>query len=446
MIGGIICLLVFAFCYTASRLSLAKGIASVLAVGYLYGITRANFTDQATYFAFDVALIGLYAAQLFKPQDGPMTPRAKSLHLWLLILTLWPTLLAFVPIQTPLVSLVGLRGNIFFLPILLLGSRLVGDDLTELSLWIAALNLIALTFAIAEFAWGVERFFPANAVTEILFKSGDASEDGALRIPSCFSSAHAYAGTMVVSMPFLLASWVRKQTAGLIKIACSIGMICAIFGVLLASTRQHFLMLAVVLLAANVTMKINASVRVAVVLCLAIVGVVVSQQERMQRFTKLKDTDDVKARVAISVNESFWDVALQYPLGNGMGGGGTNMPSFIAGQLRNRVLIENEYARILLEQGWMGFALWISFFLWAFSRTPVGTHSWIPGRKVAGITSAAYCATAFIGLGLLVSIPQSLLILLSLGWFVSGGPSDPNPSTGTELLDVNPVIEAQVGV
>ena len=59
------------------------------------------------------------------------------------------------------------------------------------------------------------------------------------------------------------------------------------------------------------------------------VGWLVSVTPRMQRFFTLSDTEYVKQRVGWSVNESFLDMALDYPMGNGLGGGGTSVPYFL---------------------------------------------------------------------------------------------------------------------
>jgi len=87
---------------------------------------------------------------------------------------------------------------------------------------------------------------------------------------------------------------------------------------------------------------------------LAVVGTLVAVSPRMQRFVTLENTSYLKSRVSSSVNANLFTLALDYPLGNGLGGGGTSIPYFLLTQLHNPVVIENEYARIMLEQGLPG--------------------------------------------------------------------------------------------
>ena len=97
-----------------------------MAVGYGYGILRANFPDTWTYLTFDAGRArALHAGQLWRPLTLEQRRQAHDLRLWLVALIAWPALLFFLfPSDSPLVELVGLRANIFLLPFLLLGSRL----------------------------------------------------------------------------------------------------------------------------------------------------------------------------------------------------------------------------------------------------------------------------------------------------------------------------------
>ena len=72
--------------------SLAAGICAVLGVGYAYGLVRANMPGMASYMLFDVAVAGLYAAQVLRP--GPVISRnTQQLTLLWVLLTAWPILL-----------------------------------------------------------------------------------------------------------------------------------------------------------------------------------------------------------------------------------------------------------------------------------------------------------------------------------------------------------------
>src|ERR1043165_60086 len=169
----ILCFGAFLVCYLAGRRSLVSGLVFTLAVGYAYGIIRANLPEAFSHFLFDSAVVGLYLAQLFRTLTPAQQFRTQTLRPWLEFLIAWPLVLFVIPAQALPVQLVGLRGAIFFLPFVLIGARLEPEERFELASWLAALNLIVLAVAIAEFFVGVERFFPKNVVTEIIYKSKD---------------------------------------------------------------------------------------------------------------------------------------------------------------------------------------------------------------------------------------------------------------------------------
>jgi hypothetical protein len=209
MISIALCGLAFLLCLQAARRSLVAGLCSLIAVGYVYGIVRANFPDGFSHLIFDCGVLGLYAVQLRQPQPRWQFVRSEDLRNWLTVLMAWPILLFAVPWQDPLIQLVGLRGSIFLLPFLLLGARLTGDDVYKLALWLSVLNLLAAALGVVEFFVGVEPFFPRNAITDTIYRSKDLADYTAYRIPSSFSSAHAYAGTMVMTIAIIGGAWVQ---------------------------------------------------------------------------------------------------------------------------------------------------------------------------------------------------------------------------------------------
>jgi hypothetical protein len=134
----------------------------------------------------------------------------------------------------------------------------------------------------------------------------------------------------------------------------------------------------------------------------------------------LQDVEMVSGRIAGGVNMGFLDLAADYPFGNGLGGGGTSIPYFLNPRIENPVGMENEYARIMLEQGLVGLGLWIVFIVWLLTRLGQGpADPWFLGRRLAWGTCAAYFATGLIGTGLLTSVPQTCLLLLNAGWIAS---------------------------
>ena len=162
---------------------------------------------------------------------------------------------------------------------------------------------------------------------------------------------------------------------------------------------------------------LSAPIRWLVALCG--IGLLVFTQERLQRFEQLSDTELVTQRFASSVNSGFAELIGRYPLGNGLGGGGTSIPYFLQYLIKDPVRIENEYGRILLEQGIPGLCLWICFIAWALTRKNDDANKWSFGRQLGWFTCAAYFATGLIGTGLLTSIPQTCLLLLTTGWIAS---------------------------
>jgi hypothetical protein len=79
--------------------------------------------------------------------------------------------------------------------------------------------------------------------------------------------------------------------------------------------------------------------------------------------------------------------------------------------------MENEYARIMLEQGIAGLLIWILFILWLLThRRERRPDAWYLGRRLAWVSCAVYFMIGLTGTGLLTSIPQSGLFLLLVGW------------------------------
>lgn len=427
MIAFALCVIAFVASYWAGRRSLAYGLLATLTVGYFYGILRANLLTQFSHFIFDASLVGLYLSQRWGTSPGdPAT--TGTLRTWLAALIGWPVLVALMPFQPMLVSLVGFRGNTFFLPMFLLGSRLKDHDLVKLSSGIAALNFIALGFALAEYFTSVQRFYPLSPVTSIIYASSDAGE-GYLRIPAIFSSAHAFGGAMVMTLPFLIGYWTiaasrRQRSLALLGVGVSL------LGILMSATRLNFITACVMILATVFTSRMKTKNKAVFVLLVAILGAVAMTNVRFQRFKSLGDTEYVKQRIGGSINRDFWEILAEYPMGNGLGGGGTSIPYFLEGQVRNPMGLESEYSRILCELGIIGLVLWVSFVTWFLTRAPVAFAKtrWQSTRRLAWCLCAFGWGSGLIGVGLLTSIPGTMIFLLSLGW--SSTPQ-PVPVPGT---------------
>jgi len=416
VIALILCVLALGICYWAGRRSLGQGLVALLVFGYFYGILRANLLTAFSHFIFDAGLLGLYLARLNRKTDPFEKKRSHLLATWAALLVLWPALLVALPFQPLLVALVGLRGNVFFIPILVLGSRLKKKDLIELSVGLAVLDLIAVAFAVAEYFQGVPRYFPMSPVTRIIYASGDV-EGGFYRIPAIFNSAHAFGGSMVSSLPFLMGLWTNaeKQWQRLLGLLM---MPAAMIGVLMSATRQNFVFGCMMIAFFVFANKIKGRQRVLFFVIVGGVAVAALTNTRFERYKSLGDTSAVTDRIAGSVNRGFWEILVGYPMGNGLGGGGTSIPYFLEGQVRNPIGMENEYARILSEQGIVGLLLWLSFVTWFFCRirTAFVKSRWATTRRLTWCTSAFTFATAWIGIGMLTSIPGTVMLMLTVGW------------------------------
>ncbi len=150
---------------------------------------------------------------------------------------------------------------------------------------------------------------------------------------------------------------------------------------------------------------------------LGIVAYVVAGNARLQRFTTLGDTEYVSARIGGSVNQGVLELIGQYPLGNGLAGGGTSVPYFLRQGLAAPIGMENEYARIALEQGIPGIMLWVLFVAWIVTRRPWRVKDeWRMGRIAGWAAAVVSFATGAIGTGLLTSVPHTVLLMLVTGW------------------------------
>jgi hypothetical protein len=414
MIALLLCVVGALAAFFVGRRSLGAGILVVIAVGFGYGILRANLAPPFSHFMFDTAVIGLYASQFVGVRGEKATSSHPSLDMWMYILMGWPLLMVLMPFQPLLVSLVGLRGNMFFLPAVFLGTRLRDEDLRKLAVGFSLFNLVALGFAVAEYFKGIEPFFPEGPMTMIMYNSVDSG--GGHRIPAIFQNAHTYAGVMVFTVPILFGAWALTTGAKWRKILFLLGMAAAFLGVLMAATRLGIIMAALLVVVASVSGKLGPLKRV--VWAVAIVAVVWSamHNERWQRYKEL-DTETVQDRVAGSVNRTFWEVLVEYPMGNGLGGGGTSIPYFLASQVNRPIEVESEYCRILLEQGLAGMLLWVGFVIWfVTNRAGFVKDEWLTGRRMAWYLCILNFVIGVIGIGMLSSIPNTFMFLLLVGW------------------------------
>jgi hypothetical protein len=415
MLSLVLCILVFLLAFALTSRSLVLGLAACVGLGYVFGVVRANILDTFSFLIWDASVLGVYAGYFSRQFTAEELRTTETLRLWIAALIVWAVLVTLVPLQHPLIQLVGLRGNTFLLLFLLIGARLKAEELDGLACFLAGLNLMALGVAVMEYFVGIEPFFPQNAVTQLIYNSRDVAGNTAYRIPAFFINAHAYAGTMVISLPFILGAWSRETTTWK-KHLLSAGMVAALIGVFLGASRTHSIVLFAIMGTATFSGRMKSLARAGIVMMLLFTGWVVSSNERLQRFTSLLDTEYITERVSSSINLPFLTAAMEYPFGIGMGGGGTSIPFFLQSEITHSVAAENEYARIMLEEGVLGLLLWIAFIGWLLARQTTLLTQPSLGRRLAQVACFLYFAMACLGTGMLTSVPQTALLMMAAGW------------------------------
>lgn len=406
----------------AIRHSLGLGFAVVCAVGYFSGVIRANYLGVFTTFMFDFAVFGLYVGFFLGRSNELRGLWERPSGKWTLTLIGWPAALTLLPFNDYLVQVAALRATVWFLPVMLIASRLTAKDLSIFVRAIAVLNLFALAGGIYVYLYGVESLYPVNVITRIIYNSRDVS-GGNHRIPSTFLNAHAYGGTMLGSLALLMDRVFGPKVSIFDRWLAAAGVVAAVIGILMCAARQPMVTLAVAALITFFCTRFNLQVglvAVALVVALIIAGLI---DERLHRGTStFQATDIVSGRIQVSANEQFLDLFLRYPLGAGMGSSvGTSIPYFLlAARPTKAIGMENEYCRILIDQGWMGLIIWLGFLVWLFRRPLMLNLSkpWAIGLTIIYAFCLTGWLTAFIGTGMLASIPGAFLLLMHMGLLV----------------------------
>jgi hypothetical protein len=409
----------FAVCFYCGRRALWAGFVATITVGYFYGIVRANLDDTYVHFLYDFGAAGYFIALLVNRKSPIQRYKLRKMMPWILGLTAWPMLLLLAPTQNFLVQLVGLRGHIFFLPFLAAGAMINDREVRKIALGLAILNCIALVFALIEVQFGVPLFYPFNAVDQLIYRSTDVVVGGVgtFRIPATFANSAAYGGNMVASIPLLIGGLVQEPRRGRWRKFLYMALAASAIGVFLSASRSQAATLLIIVVAITASGRVRNFPRFGWIAMIGFVALVILSSTRMQRFLSLDSSRFLKTRVSSSVNEGMLKLAAEYPMGNGLGGGGTSMPYFLESQVRHPVVIENEYGRIMLEQGLPGLALWVWFMLWTLTRPlPRQSENWYLGRWLARVTLGVTFAFATTGTGLLTSIPGTALVLFYAGW------------------------------
>jgi hypothetical protein len=225
---------------------------------------------------------------------------------------------------------------------------------------------------------------------------------------------------MVGSVPLLIGALVQESRHGWRRKLLYVALGASAVGVFLSGSRSQAFGLFIMVLAITAAGRVRNFPRFGWIAMIGFVGLVILSSTRMQRFLTLDNSRYLKTRISGSVNENLIELAIEYPMGNGLGGGGTSMPYFLQSQVRNLVTVENEYGRIMIEQGLPGLALWIWFMLWTLTRPlPRRSENWYLGRWLGRVALGVGFAFATGGTGLFTSIPGTALLLFYAGWVVT---------------------------
>jgi hypothetical protein len=167
-----------------------------------------------------------------------------------------------------------------------------------------------------------------------------------------------------------------------------------------------------------VSLRMRISTLFGFALAGAAIAYLVTSFERFQRFTTLGDSNMVRDRIAMSVNMSFFDILKSYPLGAGLASAwGTTIPSFLRNDpnIHRQLGIENEYGRIVVEEGIIGLVLWVSLFLSSlFGRQRLREASPVAAAYMHAI-GIVMCLTGAMGAGLLYATPLAPMFFVIIG-------------------------------
>lgn len=398
--------------------SLGWGFVALFAVGFFNGVIRANFLSPFTTFMFDAGLLGLYVGFfLGRPQlaSGIWSGTAA---MFVMFLIGWPAFLTLMPTNDLLVQLVALRATVWFLPVLLVATRLTTADLTTIARGLAVLNLAAFVVGVYLYYRGIEVLYPENAVTAIMYKSKDVADAEFHRVPSTFLNAHAYGGAMLLSLPFLLNLAFGPRVGWLDRSLAIAGVTAAVGGLLMCAARSPMVSFAVATVVAWFCTRFSLVVGIVAIVIIAVGVALGLSNERFQRAATLEDTEAVTTRIQGSANEAFFELMADYPGGAGMGSSvGTSVPYFLADRAPEQIGLENEYSRILVDQGLIGLFGWLAFLGWIYARPPAPRFRvpWQIGAVLMYALTLTNWATAFIGTGTLSAVPGSVLLLTQMG-------------------------------
>jgi len=414
-VGIALCLLSFVASLVVARRNLGHGLGLVLAVGCVYGWLRANLLDGFTHFTFDMALAGFYIATL--PRLRPIGGwSGNPLVTWTAFLVGWPLMMILISpfLNAPhlFIQVAGLRNAVLFAPLALLGGALSREDLRKFTFWAEWSVVLVSCFTIAEWLFGLQVVYPLNEATLLIYVSRDIVGDY-YRLPSSFVSSHVYGGTMIALLPLFFGRLEEKSSR---RFLTAVAGVLVALGVFACGARSPVVLLGLMVGGMLFQLRQGIIASLFVIVMIVGIGLSVSQSERLQRFESLSDTEMVVDRLSQSLNMSFWDILTDYPMGKGLGSAaGTSIPFFLAEYAKPPIGIENEFARLLVEEGVPGLLGWTGFVLWVLGRSAAGLRRWSARAVGMWIFCAGTWASGLIGVGILAAIPTTMLLMLYLG-------------------------------
>jgi len=200
----------------ASSLNWRLSVKSIFFLLVIEGVLRKWVLPQSSdliYFLKDIVLLGAYIRYfLFSSPEFKFPIKNSFLNIFLFLATVWCLFQAFNPsLGSPLVGLFGLRGYLFYIPLMWMMPNLFRseEELYQFLRWHLLLLIPVCLLGIAQFASPVSS--PINVYAG--GKEADATFQGVVktRITGSFSYINNYVAYLTVCFALLCPMLIRKQ-------------------------------------------------------------------------------------------------------------------------------------------------------------------------------------------------------------------------------------------
>ena len=248
------------------------------------------------------ALIGSTLA-LITRRDTPIQRfKMRRLMPWVLALAGWPLLVMLMPLQPFLIQLVGLRGQIFFVPFILVGAMLDANEMRKIAIGIAGPEPDRTAVRDGRDPVRRDAFLSDECGRSDHLQQygcrGDRPDRRCFRIPATFVQAASYGGVMALTLPLLLGTMVQESRRGWRRNLLLIAVGVSALGVFLSASRSHATLLFVLGIAATLSGRAKNFPWFGWIALLAVVAILVAVSPRMQRFVTLENTRLHEERVS----------------------------------------------------------------------------------------------------------------------------------------------------